>query len=430
MPKEETVRKTVIWLLLVGWGWADVLGVDEAVRYALAHNPDVKMAGYTQKEREEVYEAVRGQMRPRLDLQGIGGVGESKLQERKREDFSILEGSLHATQLLYDFGRTRSRIDAADADAAIARARLKETLLETVYRVKSAYYRLLRATGRVAVYREQVALQKAQLARAEKFYRAGIRSIIDVTDAKANLAAARRNLAAAGHDVVDAKADLEAVMGGWPDGGTFPTVASRPIVERVVGIDPPVCSVASLWPELLRLRGRFAAAEAAVRGAKHRYESLGGLYYPTFTFQVDGTVRHLDESLRPLKPQEEAKAGVIMAWNLYRGGQDSHRIQAAQIAWLKRRSALNREKIALKKELTHACTNLMAAYDDLHLGLAVFEANRRKLHEATRRYENDLDDYIALQNAQFGYIKALDDLFDSFFRWLDAKVYLERVVGR
>ncbi len=119
-----------------------------------------------------------------------------------------------------------------------------------------------------------------------------------------------------------------------------------------------------------------------------------------------------------------------MAWNLYRGGQDSHRIQAAQIAWLKRQSALNREKIALKKELTHACTNLMAAYDDLHLGLAVFEANRRKLHEATRRYENDLDDYIALQNAQFGYIKALDDLFDSFFRWLDAKVYLERVVGR
>ena len=410
--------------------WAAVLGVDDAVRYALAHSPDVQIAKLSQKESEEKRKVLEGALRPRLDLQGIGGKGLGKMRAGDTNDFNLLEGSLQATQLLYDFGRTQSQIDAAQIRVKIARADLKETLLETIYRVKAAYYDLLAAKASVGVYQKQVALQKAQLNRANKFYQAGIRSIIDVTDAKANLALARRNLAASKHRVKSAQARLQAVLGGWPEDMGMPEVSTDRIVSQAKDLNLSSCDETSLWPNLLRLRGRWVAANAAVEGAKLQIATLKTLYYPTFHLQADGTARHVDDVLRQSTPETQADAGVTMQWNLFNGNSDSHRIQAARIAWLKAKSRLKKVEIALRADLTDACTRYEGAYDDLHLGLAVLAANRQKLYEATKRYESDLADYIALQNAQLGYIKSLNDVTSAFFEWLKSKAYLDRVVGR
>ncbi len=410
--------------------WAATLGVDDAVRFALAHSPDVQIAKLSQKELEQKRKVIEGALRPRLDLQGIGGKGLSKMASSDTDDFNLLEGSMHATQLLYDFGRTRSQIDAAQTQVKIARADLKETLLETIYRVKAAYYDLLAAKASVAVYQKQVALQQAQLDRANKFYKAGIRSIIDVTDAKANLALAKRNLAAAKHRVRSVQATLQAVLGGWPKNMDIPEVSTDRIVAKAKDLNSSKCDETTLWPDLLKLRGRRIAANEAIEGAKLQIASLKTLYYPSFHLQADGTARHVDDVMRLATPETQADAGVTMQWNLFNGMSDRHKIEAAQIAWLKAKSAFKKVQIALRADLTDACTRYAGAFDDLHLGLAVLEANRQKLYEATKRYESDLADYIALQNAQLGYIKSLNDVTSSFFAWLKAKAYLDRVVGR
>jgi len=52
------------------------------------------------------------------------------------------------------------------------------------------------------------------------------------------------------------------------------------------------------------------------------------------------------------------------------------------------------------------------------------------LDQAQKRYENDLSDYIELQDAQQGYIESLSSLVTAYYDYYIALAQLDHAIGR
>ncbi|HIQ28285.1 MAG TPA: hypothetical protein EYH42_07275 [Sulfurovum sp.] len=50
--------------------------------------------------------------------------------------------------------------------------------------------------------------------------------------------------------------------------------------------------------------------------------------------------------------------------------------------------------------------------------------------QVQKRYENDLSDYVELQDAQQGYIQSLSNLVEAYYDYFIALAQLDHVIGK
>ena len=118
-----------------------------------------------------------------------------------------------ASQLIYDFGQTTGRWNAAKTAARSQLDSEVRTAQQVSYNVRAAYYNAAATYALVKVAQDGLTNQEAHLVQAQGFVRAGTQPEIALAQALTNRATARVQLITAqnGHDV--AKAQLNQAMG-------------------------------------------------------------------------------------------------------------------------------------------------------------------------------------------------------------------------
>ena len=198
-----------------------VLTIDNLVKIALEHSPDIDISRFDFQSAEERTAFSKGYYLPRLDLALSAGEQKQTLANNNTQQMSTLSGTIGASQLLYDFGKTSGRVDSATNEALALQAQMQQVISDKILNVKQNYYAILKTKSIMDVQQKNVTLQKQQLNRAKKYLLSGIKTIIDVSDAKVKLEQAQLELENSEFELELQRTILEQTLGIIPYHGNY-----------------------------------------------------------------------------------------------------------------------------------------------------------------------------------------------------------------
>jgi len=407
------------------------LSVDELIKIALKNSPDIKLSKLDVDISKEHIRMAKGYYLPHLSLTAQGGKEWSKLKRQPRGDIDILSGSIGASQLLYDFGKTNNTISSYMQEELAYKSYMYQKISDKILQVKQTYYEILKAYEILKVQQKNLKLQQNQLYRAKKYLKAGIRTIIDVSDAKVRTELAKQSLNNARYRIDMLKTKLENILGVEPSQGKYSLYRPKQnIIKLSTKLKKPNFSLLKLEKFAYKHRHILKGSSYLVQKAKAQMASLSRGYYPDISLQADHSISHIDKAVLTSRPKENSHIMVNMQWNLFDGFQTDAKIQEAKLAMIKTQTQRQNIQLAIREEVTNAYIALKQSFDDVRLNQKILQSSKEKYNQAQKRYKNGLNDFIELQNAQQDYINALSQLANSYYNYFIAKSLLDHAIGR
>ncbi len=415
--------------LLLGSALHAAPGVDELIEMALVRSPDVNVSRLDFDAASQRVKTAKSYYLPSLDAGAAAGYGGYKIKGGDFENDTILSGTLRATQLIYDFGRTDSAIDAATFDANASLSTLNQVVSNKIFEVKQAYYTLVRTRSLSAVYKENVELSERQLYRAQRYFEAGIRTRIDVSDARVKLIDAELKLQNNGYDLKLDRANLEKSI-GIRSGETLDEPYYAPLALPYVykTLSEPKYTLSAAETFALSHRYELQAYREQVEKARANVRSVTADYYPALYANGDYQIQNVNDKAL-LQSEQQWSTTLGLNWNLFAGGRTDAQSEEARIALMRAQALLESAELSIKQEIDQAYIGLYRSKDAVKLNESLAVAAAEKHLQAQKRYENGLSDFIELQEARQNYIDALASLVRAYYDYYIAKAQLERAMG-
>lgn len=410
---------------------SQTLTIDKAIEIGLKHSPDVDISRFDFKRAIERNKFQEGYYLPRVDVGGIAGRSGAKFDKTGTINDTLLVGNLTASQLLYDFGKTSGRITASHEEAAALEAQMNQVISTKILYIKSRYYDALKMKSIIRVNKKNIELQKGQLRRAKRYYENGIKTIIDVSDAEVRLTQAILDLSNSEYELKLRKALLEEEMGYVPYAGNYSLYHRKLDVEKISQNLPSVrTSLPALEKFAYAHRYELKSSQYYVKSAQAIVESEKSGYLPTLSLRGDYTGQKVDHLFAASIPEQQWQAGVEVKWNLFAGRQTDASVQEAKISALKAASQVDNVRLLIKRQVIESSLGVLRTKDSVKLSQSIATASKKKYLQAKKRYENDLSDYIELQEAQQTYIKSLGDLVTTYYDYYISIAQLDFSIGR
>ena len=410
---------------------SQTLTIDKAIELTLKHSPDIDISRFDFERAIERSNFQQGYYLPRLDLSAAAGKQGMEYTDQDNIDGTVLLGGLSASQLIYDFGKTSGRISAADEDANAFEASMNQFISNKILLVKASYYDVLKMKSFIRVNKKNIKLQEGQLRRATRYYESGIKTIIDVSDAKVRLIQAQLELNNSKYELKLRRAILEQTMGYIPYHGNYTLYYKKLDLPNVSHLLPQISTSFSELEEFAYAhRYELKSSKYFVESSKSLVESEKGGYLPTLSLRGDYTAQDVDKDFVAMTPDSQWQASVDLKWNLFAGNQTDASVQEAKISAMKAASQVDEVRLLIRRQVIEARLGVQQTKDSVTLSGSIAKASNQKFIQAQKRYENDLTDYIELQEAQQGYIKSLGDLVNTYYDYYIAMAQLDFAVGR
>jgi outer membrane protein len=317
-----------------------------------------------------------------------GGLNNPTILDRFAYGFS-------GSQLLTDFGRTPTfaasaslRVEADEQDVAARRA-------DVLLQVDRAYFEALRAQAILRVAQQTVAARQLVVDQVDSLASAGLKSTLDLSFAKVNLAEAQLLLVQATNDVQAASAGLSAAM-GMPQTATY-DLADEPMPA------PPPTDTAALIAEGLRNRPDVASQRFTEQASRKFATAERAMWFPTVSLvgaagmtpyhQVGLNDRYSAVGINVSVPL--TKGNLYQAQRAeanFRANADEQRLQDLQ----------NR----VTRDVQVALLDAQTAYKRLDLTNQLLAETRDAADLAQQRYNLGLSSIVELTQAQLNQTQA------------------------
>ena len=325
-----------------------------------------------------------------------------------------------ASQRILDFGLTRARVRAAEAEALAAERRALSAELDVLLGVRVAWHEALAAQQLVAVTREAEARARENEAQVRRFVETGLRAPVEQAQAEADVAMAE--VAALNAEVAQYEALLllmEAM--GLPDVGALRLADSRPeaLLEEELPDEALLALAVEQRPDLQAVRASLLASELTVEAAER-----AGLPVLNATANLSATGRD-DQRIG-----WSAAVGLRLSWDAYRGG--SIRAQADEAAALLAVQEAEERRLVqqLRTDLLAARGRIRATAGALSAADRGVAAARERLRLAEGRYTNGVGSLIEVSDARLGVVQAEGQRIQSELDLAVARVRLFAALGR
>lgn len=337
--------------------------MDRSIEYAIAHNPDARIAQHRIAASQAGLAQANSAFWPKLQLQSSYSRTDnpmlafgSILNQRsfspalnfnnvpETDDVNV-RGTITAP--LYAGGRNVAERDAAKSNSRAAKYEQMAVRNTLEFEVVRTFHTILKTRQFVRSVEATVNSHKTNLTIAQRRLEAGTLLKADVLDFEVRLAQAQENLVAARNANLLAERALRNLLG-------VETTEEFVVADTVPNIDVPTNGGAER-PELLALRQRQEAAAAKVRGAKSGYKprisAFGNIDYDY------GTITRGDG--------QSYAAGVVAQWDLWDGFSTHSKISEAEANLDSLREEERKLKLSIDLEMEEAKLNLAAANERL-----------------------------------------------------------------
>jgi len=259
-----------------------------------------------------------------------------------------------ASLLLYDFGQTNLRIEAAKENVLATRETLISIEQQVLLRAVAAYMDVRRNSEFVALRHSNVRLITQELRAAKDRFEVGEVTRTDVALAEARLAAARAGLAAAQGTLVVSQEEYSAAVGHRPGQLSppprTPATANTPAAAKAIAL--------RTHPEMKKVQHNVTAAELNVllaEGAKHPTVNL--------TSRIGMT-----ENMQTTVFSRSASIGFGISGPIYQGGRLTALARQAIAQRDSARAGLHLQRHAISQNVGTAFSRLQVARASLQAG--------------------------------------------------------------
>ncbi|MEN9797366.1 MAG: hypothetical protein RL653_1062 [Pseudomonadota bacterium] len=339
---------------------------------------------------------------------------------RSFETYNFFNAGLSGTQLLWDFGQTRGRFDAAKATAEAADGRARVSAQDVDGRVRAAFFQAQAARALVAVGRETLANQERHVAQVQAFVEVGTRPEIDLAQVKTDRANAQLQLIQAENGYDTARAQLLQSMG--LEAGLDFDVDGAPLPE-LPGEDG---DTEALVNEAVTARSEFAALDRDRAALESTLRSVRGTYWP----QLSATASLSEAGASLTNLAWNVNGGLNLTWPVYQGGLTDAQVAEAEanVRALSARVAALRQQVRL--EVEQARLSVRAAKAGIGAAAEAARNARERLKLAEGRYEAGVGNVIELADAQLALTAADAQAVQAQFQLSAARASLLRALGR
>jgi outer membrane protein len=325
-----------------------------------------------------------------------------------------------ASQLIYDFGQTTGKWNAAKTTARSQSDSESRTAQQVSFNVRAAYYNAAATYALVKVAQDGLTNQEAHLVQAQGFVRAGTQPEIALAQALTNRATARVQLITAqnAHDV--AKAQLNQAMGVE---GPIDYQVEVPVVDPVPGEDK---STDELLPTAIKARPDLQALADQIRAQEFTIGATRGGYYPGLSAIM---------SLSDAGPAVDNLAwnwyGMLsLTWPIFGGGITNEQVREARATAIVLRGQYEIQHQQIRLDLEQARLAVRAAKASEEATHEAAVNAREQLRLAEGRYQAGVGNMIELGDSQVAMTTASAQEVQAHFSLATARAQLVLALGQ
>ena len=397
-----------------------ILSLDDCIRKALQNNPQIRSAF----SNSEIYKTKIGQAWsnyfPTFNM--TNGVTRNRfltvnfpVPDQVYNFYNAMD--LSASQLLFDFGKTKAAADMSKKTYESTIANLDETINTIIYDVKEAYYSLLHALEKQNVYSDSIKSYELQLKQAEAFYSIGTKPKIDVTMAQYNLGNAQLGYIKSSNEVTMATAQLNNAM-GLPEEEDYKILDKLVMKEYDYNFEDLLEKAYETRPELLSYRKKAKASEILIRSTKRAFfpniEAVGA-------YSVGGGTKFTDDYGWTIGAQF-----VYGNTNLF---LLKKQVDEAKATHQKDLADLDVAEQNVYLQVKQAYINLKNAQESIPITALSLKHAKEQYDLASGRYKAGVGDAIELKDSEVTYRNARLDYLAALLQYNVSVADLERVVG-
>ena len=405
----------------------EVLTLERAMELALSNHPSLRVASGNQA----IQEAQVGQAQAGFYPQVQGSLGYNRRTTNSVSTFQgsrpdarrtvgdmtgFYSSSVTLNQLLYDFGTTKSKVEAQQFQFQAANSDAQTAVQTVVINVQQAYFSLQQAQRLVSVSEEAITQFEKHLDLAKGRFKAGVAPKIDVTTAEVDLSNAQLNLITARNNALVARVTLNNAMG-------IQTTKQYRVQDPIqaepyrVSLDEAVARAMRLRPEMISQRAQEQAAEAAIKAAQ-------GNFFPTVTSSANYSYSATDFPL-----VWNWSLGGTVSVPIFSGFLTQQQVAQARATLLttKANGDVLRQTILL--DVNQASLNLEAAWEKLRVTAVTVDQAKERLALVEGRYKAGLSTAVEVTDAEVALVSAQVNDVVAVSSYQAAKAALDKAMG-
>ncbi|MDR2014317.1 MAG: TolC family outer membrane protein [Azoarcus sp.] len=301
----------------------------DAVRKAVANNPEVQSSWHGYLAASAAREAARGGYLPQIDLNAGIGHRWRKDPKQSSDDWNFWGLGLDLKQMVYDGFATSSEVKRMSYTRLMRYYGLLEASENAGLEVVRAYADVQRQRELVEAAKTNYAIHKQLHDRLNDRASAGVSRRVDLDQAVGRLALAESNLLTELSNLHDVSARYQRLV------GDLPPDAMPPLAGNFNDAQMPENVVAALNTAYVS-NPAFNAAIENVRASLSNRDMARSNYHPKLNLHastgVDRNINNVDPDTNSsgLKGnRRESALELRMNFNLFRGGSDTARVRQA-----------------------------------------------------------------------------------------------------
>lgn len=327
---------------------------------------------------------------------------------------------LTASELVYDFGLTTGKWNAAKATLRSQEENERNFAVQVTFNLRSAYFVAAAARAMVKVADETLRNQEAHLRQIQGFVEAGTRPEIDLAQAKTDRANAKVQLINAQVAYDTGKALLNQAMG--VERGTEYEVADPP-VDIVPGEDDSTDSLLPVAlkarPDLLSLARQIEAQELTTRSIRSGYAPSLGV--STGLTDAGSDVGNLAWNW---------SATLSLSWQIYGGDITQQQLREARASTAVLHAQYDLQRQQVRADVEQARLGVRAAKAAIEATHEAAVNARVRLGLAEGRYQAGVGNVIELGDSQVALTTAAGQEVAATFNLAIARAKLLSALGQ
>jgi outer membrane protein len=383
---------------------------DDAIAIALKQNIAVRQAANAADLSDATVKQQKLQLLPdlRLSVSGADNVGRNFSQSDGaivNQQTQSLSSGLSTSLTLFDGGKTRSSINAAEATSNASDKDLTRAKQTAVFTVASDYVTLANQQEQLRVQQENLTAQQAQEKLIKQLVDGGTRPVSDLYQQQATAASAQLAVTQANTNVELAKVDLIQALQLDP-AGTYDFVAPKLTAtdtSRTYRLDSLMATAYTSRADLGAQAARVDASQQSVKAAaasKLPSISVTGSYSSAYSSAADlGIADQLNQ-------RRGGSIGLGISIPIFDRGAASIAEQRAQIDADNEKLALDNEKQTIALEVRRAYLDQQSAKDQLTAAQAQLDAATQAVSMTQARYQAGAATLVEVTQTRAQYVQA------------------------
>ncbi len=383
------------------------MSLREAVEYALAHSPDLRLSQAEVQRRQGLVTTARSFLMPEADLSADAsrtryehGYPFGTMPSVLRFDNALYAGSADLKYLAWDFHRTQLELAATRERVESARAAVDRRRQEIVFQTAQLYLQTLAYSDLIGAGEARIKSMQSLLDRTNQLVKGGRAVPVDALKIQTRLAQVESDLATLQSGQRTSLSALAAIMGFE---GELPQLTYTPASSQLPAAPGSegelLRSAVAARPDILSQDHEIRASEQAEAAARNSVWPRIDLRASAIQYGSNSPVGfpQLIGQLLPSLPSANLPSpgnaaidwliGVHVSFPLYDGGRRKGQIEAAQARLEEERLARQQLQFRINREVRTALADLDSADSRVTSLRDSVAESERVLHDERLKFE-------------------------------------------